>query len=136
MIFHENRLPADDSHDLSCLICYFRKSAKIWNCRLLQILGGALWVNHLWWKAIFVTIFYINHLFCVQIVVRKHISEYFKKFAGKYKGRTVKFTQSADRYILELHKQVLNALVSWLCRLFFDLNCSIISTRPCQGWSL
>ena len=23
MIFHENRLPSDDSHELSCLICYF-----------------------------------------------------------------------------------------------------------------
>ena len=23
MIFHENRLPADDSHEISCLICYF-----------------------------------------------------------------------------------------------------------------
>ena len=23
MIFHENRLPVDDSHELSCLICYF-----------------------------------------------------------------------------------------------------------------
>ena len=45
MIFHENRLPADDSHEISCLICYFWKSSKIWNCRLLQIIGGALWVN-------------------------------------------------------------------------------------------
>ena len=23
----------------------FLKSGKIWNCRLLQIIGGALWVN-------------------------------------------------------------------------------------------
>ena len=23
MIFHENRLPADDSQEISCLICYF-----------------------------------------------------------------------------------------------------------------
>ena len=23
MIFHENRLPADDSHEISYLICYF-----------------------------------------------------------------------------------------------------------------
>ena len=23
MIFHENRLPADDSHEMLCLICYF-----------------------------------------------------------------------------------------------------------------
>ena len=23
MIFHENRLPADDSYEVSCLICYF-----------------------------------------------------------------------------------------------------------------
>ena len=23
MIFHENRLSADDSHEISCLICYF-----------------------------------------------------------------------------------------------------------------
>ena len=29
MIFHENRLPADDSHEIPCLICYFLKSDKI-----------------------------------------------------------------------------------------------------------
>ena len=41
MIIHENRLPADDSHEISCLICYFWKSGKIWNCCLLQIIGSA-----------------------------------------------------------------------------------------------
>ena len=40
-----NRLPADDSHEISCLIGYFWKSSKIWNCRLLQIIDGALRVN-------------------------------------------------------------------------------------------
>ena len=40
MIFHENRLPSDDSHEIACLICYFWKSSKIWNCRLLQIIGA------------------------------------------------------------------------------------------------
>ena len=45
MILHENRLPADDSHEISCLICYFLKSDKILNCRLLQIIGVALRVN-------------------------------------------------------------------------------------------
>ena len=45
MIFHENRLPADDSHEIPCLICYFQKGGKIWNCRLLQIIGGVLRVN-------------------------------------------------------------------------------------------
>ena len=45
MIFHENRLPADDSHEIPCLICYFWKSIKVWNCLLLQIIGGALRVN-------------------------------------------------------------------------------------------
>ena len=29
MIIHENRLPADDSHEISCLIGYFWKSGKI-----------------------------------------------------------------------------------------------------------
>ena len=28
MIFHKNRLPADDSHEISCLIRYFEKGAK------------------------------------------------------------------------------------------------------------
>ena len=46
MILNENRLPADDSHEISCLICYFFKSGKILNCRLLQIIGGALRVNY------------------------------------------------------------------------------------------
>ena len=42
MIFHEIHLPADDSHEISCLICYFWKNSTIWNFRLLQIIGGAL----------------------------------------------------------------------------------------------
>ena len=45
MIFHANRLPADDSHEISCLIHYFRKSSKILNCHLLQNIGIALRVN-------------------------------------------------------------------------------------------
>ena len=45
MILHENRLPADDSHERSCLIFYFWKSGKICNRRLLQIIGGALRVK-------------------------------------------------------------------------------------------
>ena len=28
MIFHENRLPSDNSHEISYLICYFEKAAK------------------------------------------------------------------------------------------------------------
>ena len=46
MIFHENGLPADDSHEISCLICSFEKAAKILNCHLLQIIGGALRVKN------------------------------------------------------------------------------------------
>ena len=29
MIFHENRLPADDSHEISFLICNFEKAANL-----------------------------------------------------------------------------------------------------------
>ena len=29
MIFYKNRLPADDSHEMSYLICYIRKGGKI-----------------------------------------------------------------------------------------------------------
>ena len=45
MTFHENRLPIDDIREISCLIYYFWKRSKIWNCRLLQIVGGALRVS-------------------------------------------------------------------------------------------
>ena len=38
-------LPADDSHEILCLICYFWKSGKIRNRRMLQIIGGALRLN-------------------------------------------------------------------------------------------
>ena len=44
MIFHENCLQADNSHEISCLI-YFWNSGNIWNCCLLQIVGGALYVK-------------------------------------------------------------------------------------------
>ena len=40
MILHENRLPADDSHDLS----FLKKRINL-SFRLLQIIGGALRVN-------------------------------------------------------------------------------------------
>ena len=45
MIFDENRLPADDSYEISCLIFEKKKNSKILNCRLLQIIGGALRVK-------------------------------------------------------------------------------------------
>ena len=47
LIYEKNRynISADDSHDISCLICFVCKSSKIWNCRLLQIIGGVLWVK-------------------------------------------------------------------------------------------
>ena len=32
MMFHDNRLQADHSHEISCLFCYFWKCSKIWNC--------------------------------------------------------------------------------------------------------
>ena len=38
MMFHENRLPAD-------IMPFFEKNSNIFNCRLLQIIGGTLWVN-------------------------------------------------------------------------------------------
>ena len=45
MIFHENLLPADNSHYIMPYLFVFLKSSKILNCLLLQILGGALWVT-------------------------------------------------------------------------------------------
>ena len=45
MVLHENCLPADDSHEISCLILLFLKKRQIFNCSLLQIKGGALRVN-------------------------------------------------------------------------------------------
>ena len=68
MILHENPLPAGDSHEISCLICYFWKSCKICNHRLLQIIGGALRVNNqMPWKARYCPLWdcYLNLLFCV-----------------------------------------------------------------------
>ena len=40
MIFHENHLPADDSHEISWLFCYFRKAAKF------ELTAAA---NYRWW---------------------------------------------------------------------------------------
>ena len=59
MIFHDNCLLADDSHEISCLICYFSKWGKIWNCHLLQIVGGASRVNYpgTWKSHIFINTF-------------------------------------------------------------------------------
>ena len=45
MIFNENSLPADDSHEISCLIRYFLKKRQ--NFKLPQNIGGALSVNRM-----------------------------------------------------------------------------------------
>ena len=45
MIFHKKRLLADNSHEISCLIVIFERAAKFEIGRLLQIIGGASWVN-------------------------------------------------------------------------------------------
>ena len=45
MILHEIRLLADDSLEISCLIRYLLKKWQIFNCRLLQIIGGTLRVK-------------------------------------------------------------------------------------------
>ena len=37
-------LPADNSHERSCLLASFEKAAKFETC-LLQIIGGAFWVQ-------------------------------------------------------------------------------------------
>ena len=42
MIFHENRLPADKSHEKYHALFVIFKSGKIGDCRLLQIIGGTL----------------------------------------------------------------------------------------------
>ena len=44
MIVYENRLPADDSHEIPCLFDIFEKLQNI-SCLLLKIIGGALWVK-------------------------------------------------------------------------------------------
>ena len=43
MIFHENRLAADDSHEISCLICFLENAAQfeiVVCCKLQVALNG------------------------------------------------------------------------------------------------
>ena len=44
MVFHENRLPADDSHEISCLICYFEKSADAYREYLSDLVYLSLYL--------------------------------------------------------------------------------------------
>ena len=48
MILHENRLPADDSHEISCLICYYLKNAQNLKLSSAANYSGALRVNGIW----------------------------------------------------------------------------------------
>ena len=45
MIFHENRLPADDSHEITCLICYFWKAGNSKLSSAANYIDGALHVS-------------------------------------------------------------------------------------------
>ena len=47
IILHENRLPADDSHEISYLICYLEKAAKFETVVCCKKIGGALRINNL-----------------------------------------------------------------------------------------
>ena len=64
MILHKNRLPADDTI-LMKYHALFLKSGKFFNCRLLQIIGGALRVKSLinpgWVKRIFFRLMQKKH---------------------------------------------------------------------------
>ena len=51
IIFYENRLPPDDSHKISCLICYFLKKQQNLKLSSAANLGGALWVKMLLGKS-------------------------------------------------------------------------------------
>ena len=44
MIFHENGLPADHSHEISCLICFLKKQQNL-KLSSAANAGGALWVK-------------------------------------------------------------------------------------------
>ena len=46
MIFHENCLPADNSHETSCLILLFLKKQQNLKLSSAANVGGALRVNH------------------------------------------------------------------------------------------
>ena len=50
MIFHENCLPADNAHEIACLLCYFEKNKKkpekiefVVCCKLLVTLYGLIY---------------------------------------------------------------------------------------------
>ena len=45
MRFHENRLPTDESHEISCLKLLFLKKQQHLKLSSVQIIGGALWVK-------------------------------------------------------------------------------------------
>ena len=55
MRFHENRLPADDSHEISSLICYFEKAANfeiVVCCKLYVALSGlSVFTFSAFWQA-------------------------------------------------------------------------------------
>ena len=76
MIFHENHLAADNSHEISCLICYFWKSSKIWNRHLLQIIGGALGINMVMQSLQFLAGNNHSSLCCQPFPVGRTVSSY------------------------------------------------------------
>ena len=46
MIFHENRLLADDSHEISCLIFFSKIRNMLQNLSSAAVMMGALRANH------------------------------------------------------------------------------------------
>ena len=99
MIFHENRLLADDSHEISCLIHYFGKRSRILNCHLLQVIGGALRVNsirhHQTYKVVsLLTLCIMGNCLCFL----SSAVFFFKKqlFRKNYFRKTIRVSNSLD----------------------------------------
>ena len=128
MIFHEDRLPADDSHEISCLIWYFWKSSKIWKCPLLQIIGGALRVNAyfcflfkrdtklLQWSKTTIEILPVN---------------FSSKWGLTLGGRTPYITSQNRLHMSKLHiKDVLRTSENFLVRPKLDIETSCLQKKP------
>ena len=79
MIFHENCLLADNSHEISFLICYYEKAAKFEIVVCCKIIGGALRVK-------ICAILHVFHIYFVVHIFYDHISKIELSNALQLKG--------------------------------------------------
>ena len=123
MIFHENRLPAEEIlmkyHTLFVIFEKATKFDKIWNCHLLQIIGGALRFKVIKWY----TVTPRNAEWTIKPSLYPMHGRFHREGSLKLYHMKKKGERPISMMVLKINIVCIHSWASWLC----------FSYNGCQG---